>query len=152
MAALPKTSPSPQKTRCPKLTKNPKRVLDLIHLLFASLWLGGFTIMLGLSGLMATGQFTGGTGETVLATIKSFVTICIPALMITGIIYGIFTKWGFFKHGWVTAKWILSIAVVASTALVPMEPLCLAGVVAGMVVLFAISVFKPHKKARPANS
>ena len=29
----------------PKLKKTPKRILDLVHLLFASLWLGGFTIV-----------------------------------------------------------------------------------------------------------
>lgn len=35
--------------------------------------------------------------------------IVIPGAILavaTGIIYGIFTKWGFFKHRWITVKWI----------------------------------------------
>ena len=142
------SSQGPTSTKRPLLTKNPKRVLDLAHLLFASLWLGGFTIMLGLSLLASSGQIDANFGAAAITTVKDLVTICIPALMVTGLIYGLFTKWGFSKHGCVIAKWLLSIAVVACTALVPAKPICLAGVVMGMVVLFAISVFKPRKKAR----
>lgn len=131
-----------------KLSKNPKRLLDLIHLVFASLWLGGFVILFGLSLLLASGTIDASLGAAVFEAVKDMITICIPALMVTGIIYGVFTKWGFKKHGWVVAKWALSVAVVACTALVPAKPICLAGVVAGMLALFAISVFKPHKKAR----
>lgn len=76
--------------------------------------------------------------------------VCIPALMATGLLYGFATKWGFFSHGWVTAKWVLTIALVVSTALVPIHPLCLSGIVAGMIALFALSIFKPHKKAQKA--
>lgn len=132
----------------PTLSKNPKRSLDLAHLVFASLWLGGFTIMLCLSIMMTTGSISEAFGTAAIDLVKDLVTICIPALMVTGLIYGLFTKWGFKKHGWVIAKWLLSIAVVACTALTPAKPACLAGVVAGMLILFAISVFKPRKKAK----
>lgn len=146
MSSSPKSSVSQRLL----LTKNPKRMLDLTHLLFASLWLGGFTIMLGLSIMIACGRVDALFGTAAIGLVKTIITFCIPALMITGIMYGIFTKWGFLKHGWVIAKWILSIVVVASTALVPMEPFCLASVVVGMIALFTISVFKPHKKAKRA--
>lgn len=136
------------KPTLPTLSKNPKRSLDLAHLVFASLWLGGFTIMFCFSVMMTNGSITEAFGATAIATVKSLVTICIPALMVTGLLYSLFTKWGFKKHGWVIAKWLLSIAVVACTALAPAKPACLAGVIAGMLVLFAISVFKPHKKAK----
>lgn len=132
----------------PTLSKNPKRSLDLAHLVFASLWLGGFTIMLCLSIMMTTGSISEAFGTAAIDLVKDLVTICIPALMVTGLIYGLFTKWGFKKHGWVIAKWLLSIVVVACTALTPAKPACLAGVVAGMLILFAISVFKPRKKAK----
>jgi len=29
--------------------------------------------------------------------------------LLTGLIYGIWTHWGFFKHTWITVKWILTI-------------------------------------------
>ena len=32
--------------------------------------------------------------------------------LLTGIIYGIWTNWGFFKHRWLTIKWILTVAAV----------------------------------------
>jgi hypothetical protein len=30
-------------------------------------------------------------------------------VIITGIIYSVFTNWGLFKHNWVTVKWIIAI-------------------------------------------
>lgn len=32
--------------------------------------------------------------------------------VVTGVIYGIFTKWGFFKYRWITVKWIAGILVI----------------------------------------
>ena len=125
----------------PKLKKTPKRILDLVHLLFASLWLGGFTIVFVCSIMLWT---------QTINFVQEVVKVCIPALMATGLLYGFATKWGFFSHGWVTAKWVLTIALVVSTALVPIHPLCLSGIVAGMIALFALSIFKPHKKAQKA--
>ena len=31
--------------------------------------------------------------------------------MLTGIAYGIWSKWGFFKHQWITVKWVLTIGL-----------------------------------------
>lgn len=126
------------------LPKTPKRFLDLVHLAVAGIWLGGFSIMLGCSILATTGGISAAEGSATLALVRDLVKFCIPALMVTGILYGACTKWGFFKHRWVIAKWLLAILVAASTALAPANPLCLSGVVAGMVALFAISVFKPR--------
>lgn len=132
----------------PTLSKNSKRSLDLVHLVFASLWFGGFMIMFCLSVMIMNGSISEVFGIAAISLVKNLVTICIPALMITGLVYSLFTKWGFKKHGWVIAKWVLSIVVIACTALAPAKPACLAGVIAGMLILFAISVFKPRKKAK----
>ena len=91
------------------------------------------------------------SGLATINFVQEVVKVCIPALMATGLLYGFATKWGFFSHGWVTAKWMLTIALVVSTALVPIHPLCLSGIVAGMIALFALSIFKPHKKAQKAS-
>lgn len=133
------------------LPKNGKRLLDLAHLAFAGIWLGAFCVILTCSVAMANGTLDGVAGMAAVGVIQDFAKLCIPALMITGILYGAFTKWGFFKQGWITAKWVLTIIVAASTALVPMRPECLAGVVAGMLALFALSVFKPHGRTRGAG-
>ena len=134
----------------PKLKKPPKRILDLVHLLFASLWLGGFTIVFVCSIRLWTQTIDPVFGLATINFVQEVVKVCIPALMATGLLYGFATKWGFFSHGWVTAKWVLTIALVVSTALVPIHPLCLSGIVAGMIALFALSIFKPHKKTQKA--
>lgn len=134
----------------PKLKKTPKRILDFVHLLFASLWLGGFTIVFVCSIMLWTQTIDPVFGLATINFVQEVVKVCIPALMATGLLYGFATKWGFFSHGWVTAKWVLTIALVVSTALVPIHPLCLSGIVAGMIALFALSIFKPHKKAQKA--
>ena len=134
----------------PKFKKTPKRILDLVHLLFASLWLSGFTIVFVCSIRLWTQTIDPVFGLATINFVQEVVKVCIPALMATGLLYGFATKWGFFSHGWVTAKWVLTIALVVSTALVPIHPLCLSGIVAGMIALFALSIFKPHKKAQKA--
>ena len=122
----------------PKLKKTPKRILDLVHLLFASLWLGGFTIVFVCSIMLWTQTIDPVFGLATINFVQEVVKVCIPALMATGLLYGF------------TAKWVLTIALVVSTALVPIHPLCLSGIVAGMIALFALSIFKPHKKAQKA--
>ena len=130
-------------TRSKMLSKNSKRLLDFVHLVFAGLWLGGFIILLGLSLMSTTGAADASFGPVSFAAVRGMIKICIPALMLTGILYGLLTNWGFKKHGWVVVKWVLSTAIAACTALAPAKPVCLAGVVVGMLALFAISVFKP---------
>ena len=100
----------------PKLKKTPKRILDLVHLLFASLWLGGFTIVFVCSIMLWTQTIDPVFGLATINFVQEVVKVCIPALMATGLLYGFATKWGFFSHGWVTAKWVLTIALVVSTA------------------------------------
>lgn len=139
-------SSSKSKTKRPLLTKTPKRLLDLVHILFAGLWLGGYVVMLGLSIMAYLGQIDSATATVAISTIKEMVTVCIPMLMISGLIYSIFTNWGFVRHGWVIAKWLFAIAAVICSAALPADPLCLTGVVVLMVVLFVLSVFKPHRK------
>ena len=128
-----------------KLTKTPKRVLDLIHLLFASFWFGGFAIMFICSIMLSVQAIDTYFGFATISLIQEIIKVCIPGLMVTGLLYGFVTKWGFFTHGWIVAKWLLTIVLVVATALVPINPICLGGVVAGMIALFALSVFKPRK-------
>lgn len=82
----------------PKLKKTPKRILDLVHLLFASLWLGGFTIVLVCSIMLWTQTIDPVFGLATINFVQEVVKVCIPALMATGLLYGFATKWGFFSQ------------------------------------------------------
>ena len=80
------------------------------HILFAGLWIGGGITLLAMQlGLDATG---GGELFGINRAMK-FVDdfIIIPGAfgsLLTGLIYAIFTNWGFFKHNWITIKWIIN--------------------------------------------
>lgn len=59
------------------------------------------------------------SGEALYTTLKIILFIdnafVIPGALLTvviGIIYGLFTNWGFFKHRWIVVKWIISITVI----------------------------------------
>jgi hypothetical protein len=32
--------------------------------------------------------------------------------LLTGLIFSIFTKWGFFKHGWLIYKWLITVVII----------------------------------------
>jgi len=79
------------------------------HLIFVCLWVGGAL------GVMVI-QNGGGAGEALFGRdvaarlVDDFVVI--PGAMgslLTGLIYSLFTPWGFFKHRWVAVKWFITL-------------------------------------------
>lgn len=94
-----------------KLSPKGQRVLKLLHLFFMSMWVGAAIIINvkqffidphsdgELYGIMATLHF-----------IDFF--IIIPGaigVLLTSVIYSIWTPWGWFKHKWITVKWLICI-------------------------------------------
>jgi len=80
-----------------------------VHLIFVCLWVGGAL------GVMVI-QNGGGAGEALFGRdvaarlVDDFVVI--PGAMgslLTGLIYSLFTPWGFFKHRWVAVKWFITL-------------------------------------------
>jgi hypothetical protein len=79
------------------------------HLLFVCLWVGGAL------GVMVI-QNGGGTDEALFGRdvaarlVDDFVVI--PGAMgslLTGLVYSLFTPWGFFRHRWVAVKWFITL-------------------------------------------
>ncbi|GAB6121765.1 DUF2269 family protein [Dysgonomonas termitidis] len=90
------------------------KYLKILHLLLAIMWIGG---ALAMSVLALTGK--PGTDDELYMFSRMLQIIddylIIPGAMgniLIGIVYGIWTKWGFFKHRWLTVKWILTIVQV----------------------------------------
>jgi hypothetical protein len=84
--------------------------LKLFHVLFSSLWVGG-AISLVLMGFLL-GASTGAELYGI-SMAKKFVDdfIVIPGAfgcLITGVLYSTGTDWGWFKHRWITVKWIIN--------------------------------------------
>lgn len=97
-----------------KLNPQGVKVLKMFHLFFAVLWIGGGIALLAVLFLVYPES-----GDElymksrVIQVIDDFLIIpgAIASLLI-GVVYGVWTNWGFFKHRWITAKWILTVCQI----------------------------------------
>lgn len=141
----------------PKANRMAKRTIDLVHLFAESVWLGGFAVLfvLTLNDGAALGLSNLDAPVAIDAFLSQFIVPCIPFLMATAVLYGVLTLWGFAKHSWLVAKWVLSIVVIAGFALLPFSTATVGAMLVCVIALFALSVFKPgmkkSKKAKAKN-
>jgi len=94
-----------------KLSSKNQKWLKSFHIFFAAVWIGaGVCLIMMQSFLEAnSGQMLYGINIS-MKLIDDFVII--PAAigsLLTGLIYSIWTRWGFFKHNWIIVKWIINI-------------------------------------------
>lgn len=95
------------------LTK--KKWLKSIHLLSAGIWVTTGLTMFLLRFMRNDVQ----TGDHLhlMNKIIHFIDmkILVPAAilsLLTGWVYSQFTKWGYFKHGWMTFKWVITLLII----------------------------------------
>ncbi|MDR1707454.1 MAG: hypothetical protein LBR46_05575 [Prevotella sp.] len=161
-----------------KLNTNGVKTLKVFHLIFVMMWVIGVVTM----GIIYFAYPQSGDELYSYFYIMRLVDdiLVIPGAVlttVTGIIYGTFANWGFFKHRWITVKWIVSIFVIVvgtfifspwldncleianserDTALSNMyvtQYTPLIGIFSGMqstilIFLVVVSVFKPWKKKK----
>lgn len=98
-----------------QLTPGQTRWLKILHLLFAAAWVGGaFALVLGqyakASLVDAEDQYA------FIACLKLIDdAVIIPGALgslATGLLYSLFTQWGFVKYRWVAVKWVLTVALI----------------------------------------
>lgn len=97
-----------------KLGTNGMKALKVMHIAFAGLWLGGAASM-----LLIRSAIVGDAPEALHQLAVSLAIVddwaIIPGAMgclFTGLVYGIWSKWGFFKQRWLTVKWVLTIFMI----------------------------------------
>jgi uncharacterized membrane protein len=92
-----------------KLGTKGQRWLKGFHSLFACMWVGA-AICLSVKQFFIH-PTDGGELYGIIATMDFIdIYIIIPGAMgvlATGLLYSIWTNWGWFKHNWITAKWII---------------------------------------------
>ena len=93
------------------LSARGQKWLKGIHIAFAGVWIGaGVCLVLMQIFLRASsGQMLYGI-DISMKFIDDF--IIIPGAFgsfLTGLIYALFTKWGFFKHRWIIVKWVINV-------------------------------------------
>ncbi len=86
----------------------------MVHLFFVVMWIGG-----AISLLLVLFFVHPETGDElfmkfrIIQVIDDF--IIIPGAMgnlLIGIVYGVWSGFGFFKHYWITVKWVLTVAQI----------------------------------------
>ena len=97
-----------------KLGAKTQRWLKSVHVSFACLWVGG-AVTINLMNFIMTAS----DGMQLYGIILSmkFVDdfVIIPGAigsLLTGLIYSLFTNWGWFKHNWIIVKWIINLTGV----------------------------------------
>lgn len=156
-----------------RLSKKGMQWLRVLHVLSASIWFGSVVCI---GGLAAICFFR--LSESDFLTIAP----CIPVLyrsvvmpfavftIIQGIVYGIFSNWGFFKHKWVLFKWCLVLLTGLCTGMggigqmfSVLDKVKMSGFLGGladggpvlffislqvlfMLIMIILSVFKPKKR------
>jgi len=96
-----------------KLSTNGVKILKIFHLIFSMMWVVGVMAM----AILAMQKAQSGDELYTLLRISRIIddTLVIPGAIltvITAIVYGMFTNWGFFKHKWIIVKWVLAILII----------------------------------------
>jgi hypothetical protein len=101
----------------PRLAKNGMKILKIVHLVAASCWIGTSAVLTLLNfsndAAVSEGMLRGLLTSSQLADFGILVPGALGCLA-TGLVFALFTPWGFFKHGWLTCKWLLTIASILS--------------------------------------
>lgn len=87
------------------------KYLKIVHLLFVVMWTGG---AMALVVMLCFTHPTTPEGLYIRSRCVQLVDdfLIIPGgigLLLTGIVYGVWSKWGFFKHNWITVKWSITL-------------------------------------------
>jgi len=92
------------------------RWLKGFHLIAVSCWIGGAVALLllyFLKGPAGDGGVLFGINQSIHHV--DMMVIVIPGAfgcLLTGLIYAVFTNWGFFKHNWMVFKWIVTVVAI----------------------------------------
>ena len=96
-----------------KLSARGMKLLKVFHLIFIMMWTIG-VIFMSILNWKSESLFPKFIYNQEISLFIDYVFVIPGAVcaVITGIIYGIKTNWGFFKYKWITVKWILGILVI----------------------------------------
>ncbi|MFN8492452.1 MAG: hypothetical protein U0350_32930 [Caldilineaceae bacterium] len=95
-----------------KLGANGMKWLKISHIFLSILFFGGilssFTLSLGLDLTNFANVYA--TYQSIMRISDNIIRYGGFGNLLLGLVYGAFTTWGFFKHKWLTVKWIIFVA------------------------------------------
>ena len=97
-----------------KFSARQVRILKMTHIIFFIMWFGGF---LCITAVMFVAQPAHPDDIYMKCRTMEIIDnyVLIPGALgslFTGLVYSIWTNWGFFKHRWITFKWIMTTAQI----------------------------------------
>jgi uncharacterized membrane protein len=95
-----------------KAGKRGQKILKILHLIFVCLWVGGavtFNVLLLGLGPAESGKELLGYNLAAKLVDDNVIVIGAMGSLITGILISLCTNWGFFKHRWIAAKYVLTV-------------------------------------------
>ena len=120
------------------------RILKSLHLMGIICWIGG---MICASGLLVVSKSVPNKESLIyLIDLMTFVdyAFIISGAMTTvfiGIIYGVFTNWGFVKTRWIAVKWILSLIIIVKGIIVYLPTI---GNMQELVIQYGLAAMQNH--------
>lgn len=96
-----------------KLGVKGMKTLKVFHLVFIMMWTIG-VLMMGLLYWRVSDNSLEFLYNQQTAQFIDYALVIPGAVLavVTGVIYGLKTNWGFFKYRWLTVKWIVGIAII----------------------------------------
>lgn len=95
-----------------KLSPSLMRLLKFVHIILASAWLASAMILVFFFVAVIPGTSRADLHGILIALKAIDDCVIIPAangMLISGAVYGLATHWGWFRHGWVAAKWVITL-------------------------------------------
>lgn len=99
-----------------RLSVTGRKWLKVLHLAAAACWIGGAVSLLSL-WFLKQGLLDGAVvhGINRAAHQVDMAVVVVPGAfgcLFTGLAYSLLTDWGFLRHGWIIAKWVLTVGAV----------------------------------------
>lgn len=98
-----------------ELTLSNQKFLKVIHLISTSIWFSSVITLMLLP--IISKKITTGDEIYMYNLVYYFIDMFILTLaailtLLTGLIYSLFTKWGFIRHGWILYKWVITLLII----------------------------------------
>lgn len=101
------------------ISTNNKKILKVFHITFAASMFGGLiailVILMVKKNWNTTAENIFGVDLSILKIFTWGVNYAFFALMLTSLILGLFTEWGFVKYRWIIFKWVITLSMFALT-------------------------------------
>jgi len=102
-----------------KIGRTGTKTLWIAHAAIVAVWTGSVAAMLALAvSAVGAPSVVALAAWRSMDAIDAFVPFVSLGTALLGVVYGVWTPWGFVRHRWVAVKWVLALGVMFTGAIV----------------------------------